>query len=304
MNKLKAYLKSGAILIFTLAIVLTTSASGLCQIKIGGMTISFPEKAKVRKPDKPVVKEGNSYPGTVGTDQVPKNAVSKVEQDHPGLVYELEKIEKMRVAIDKYSSEWPYWPENTYKNFTLFAVSKRERENYLKGVEGALQTGPHRAKLHAALDALAASAAKKLPIYKPSAQTFSVRSPANEKMILQKLKERLGNTASLTIHKSGFQSNWQIYKDSIGLPQYRFMRGYIYAKNTADDHPYCHLYYVSVNQDYAGGGTYGSSAARFEDDLVFGLSIKVLNEWSSRTAMIVLYFNIKWRSRCSRKIGI
>jgi hypothetical protein len=271
MNKLKAYLKSGAILIFTLGIVLTTSGSAFCQIRIGGMTISFPEKAKVRKPDKPVVKEGNSYPGTVGTDQGPKNAVSKAERDDPpGLIYELEKIEKMRVAIDKYASDWPYWPENTYKNFILFAVSKREREKYLSGLEAALQADQPRSKLHAALDALAASVAKKFPIYKPRDQTFSVLSPANENLILQKLTERLGNAAAPTIYKSGFQSNWQIYKDSIGLPQYRFMRGYIYAKRAADDHPYCHLYYVSVSQQYAGGGTYGSSYATFEDDLVVG----------------------------------
>jgi hypothetical protein len=270
MYKLKAYLGSGAILIFALLIIRITAEFAFCQIRIGGVTITLPERAKVRKPDKPVVKGGSSYPGTVGTDKGQKNAVSKAEQDHPGLVYELEKIEKMRVAIDKYSAEWPYWPENTYKNFTLFAVSKREREKYLSGLEAALQADQPRSKLHAALDALAASVAKKFPIYKPRDQTFSVRSPANEKLILQKLKERLGNTATLTIYKSGFQSNWQIYKDSIGLPQYRFMRGYIYAKRAADDHPYCHLYYVSVSQQYAGGGTYGSSYATFEDDLMVG----------------------------------
>ena len=249
-----------------------------CQGASAQITINIPGIPKFPKIKKEKQEPAKQLPGSNANgreSQTTENAGTKSAptaraQDHPGLVYELEKIEKMRVAIDKYSSEWPYWPENTYKNFTLFAVSKRERENYLKGVEAALQTGPHRAKLHAALDALAASAAKKLPIYKPAAQTFSVRSPANEKIILQKLKERLGNTASLTIHKSGFQSNWQIYKDSIGLPQYRFMRGYIYAKNTADDHPYCHLYYVSVSQQYAGGGTYGSSFATFEDDLVFG----------------------------------
>jgi hypothetical protein len=271
MYKLKAYMGSGAILIFALAIIQITAESAFCQIKIGGITITLPERAKVRKPDKPVVKESNSNPGTVGTDEGPKNAVSNaVQDDHPGLVYELEKIEKMRVAVEKYASDWPYWPENTYKNFILFAVSKSEREKYLNGLERDLQADKHRLKLHAALDVLATSAAKKLPIYKPATQTFSVRSPANEKLILQKLKERPGNTASLTIYKSGFQSNWQIYKDSIGLPQYRFMRGYIYAKKASDDHPYCHLYYVSVSQQYAGGGTYGSSYATFEDDLVVG----------------------------------
>lgn len=271
MYEFKTCVRNSAIVVLALGMIFVVSEGAFAQIKIGGVTITLPERAKIRKPDKPIVKGGNSSPGTVGTDEGPKNAVSNAAQDdHPGLVYELEKIEKMRVAIDKYSSDWPYWPENTYKNFVLYAVSKRERDNYLKGVEAALQTGPHRAKLHAALDGLAASAAKKLPIYKPAAQTFSVRNPANEKIILQKLKERLGSTVALTIYKSGFQSNWQIYKDSIGLPQYRFMRGYIYAKRAGDDHPYCHLYYVSVSQQYAGGGTYGSSYATFEDDLVFG----------------------------------
>lgn len=251
-----------------------------CQGATAQITINIPGIPKFPKIKKEKQDPAKQLTTTTGVDQesrVTESGVNKniagtsvSQDDPPGLVYELEKIEKMRVAVDKYGTDWPYWPENTYKNFILFAISKLECEKFLKGLEASLQNDHARLKLHAALDALAASAAKKLPIYKPAPQTFSVRSPANEKLILQKLKERLGNAATLTIYKSGFQSNWQIYKDSIGLPQYRFMRGYIYAKNAGDDHPYCHLYYVSVSQQYAGGGTYGSSYATFEDDLVVG----------------------------------
>lgn len=194
-------------------------------------------------------------------------------QDNPAwLDYHLENIGKMRAQVETYTSGKTSLHETAAKPYLLFAVSKRERENWFKELSrsGISVQAAHRMKLNAALEALTASAANKLPMYKPAPQNFAVRNPAGEKLILQKLKERLGSNVMLTIYKSGFQSNWQIYKDSIGLPQYRFMRGYIYAKNPVDDHPYCHLYYISANQDYAGGGTYASSVARFEDDLVVG----------------------------------
>jgi hypothetical protein len=249
------------------------AASAQITINIPGIP-KFPKTKKVKAESVDVVPDPKDAPSadqtTRGVGNTTTGPVKARHEDPPGLIYELEKIEKMRIAVDKYASDWPYWPEITYKNFVLFAVSKLAREGYLKQLETVLQSEQSRAKLNQALDALAASAAKKLPIYKPADQTFSVRSPANESLILQKLKNRLGSSVTLTTYKSGFQGSWQIYQDNTGLPQYRFMRGYIYAKNPADDHPYCHLYYVSVSQQYAGGGTYASSYATFEDDFVFG----------------------------------
>lgn len=254
--------------------VLTILAAIFCavigQTVLAQITINIPAIPTFPKIRKEKPETAKQLPTTTESSRK-KNVADAAQDDHPGLVYELKKIEEMRVAVDKYAADWPYWPESKGRlNYILFAVSKSERENYLKGLERDLQAEQHRLRLNAALDVLAASAAKKLPAYKPRPQTFAVRNPAGEKLILQKLKERLGPAGTLTIYKSGFQSNWQIYKDSIGLPQYRFMRGYVYAKRAGDDHPYCHLYYVSISQNYAGGGTYGSSYATFEDDLVFG----------------------------------
>jgi hypothetical protein len=53
MYKLKAYMGSGAILIFAFAIIQITAESAFCQIRIGGTTITLPEKTKVLKHDRP-----------------------------------------------------------------------------------------------------------------------------------------------------------------------------------------------------------------------------------------------------------
>lgn len=269
-------MKSHYFTIWTLLMVTAFTCQGAtAQITIN--TPGIPKFPKIKKEKQEPAKQlpGSNANGresqTAETDGN-KNVVSaRAEEDHPGLLYELKKIDETRVAIDKYGPDWPYWPEGALSNeYIASAISKSYRETYLKRLERELQAEKYRLRLHAALDVLNTSVAKKLPTRKPGPEYLGVRSPAGEKMILQKLKERLGNTVTLTFYKSGFQSNWLIYKDSIGLPQYRFMRGYIYAKNPADDHPYCHLYYVSISQQYAGGGTYGSSYATFEDDLVVG----------------------------------
>jgi hypothetical protein len=85
------------------------------------------------------------------------------------------------------------------------------------------------------------------------------------------MKGTLRNLSTLKIHKIGlFHGNWQISKDDYGLPNARYKQGYIWVRDTTDDHPYCHLYQVNIIQDYAGGGTYAASYARFLDDTLFG----------------------------------
>jgi len=149
----------------------------------------------------------------------------------------------------------------------LVAVSRQAREAWLRNNERLdIRQSPNN-KIDPALDALAASAAKKIPLYKPDPKNFAFRNPAEEQLMLGTLK----SSATRKILKIGLsQSNWEIYKDSIGLPSYRFKRGYIWARDTADDYAYCKLYYISIVQDYAGGGRYAASSAKYEETNLFG----------------------------------
>jgi hypothetical protein len=85
------------------------------------------------------------------------------------------------------------------------------------------------------------------------------------------MKAALENSATLKIHKIGlYHGTWQIDKNNLGIPNARYKQGYIWVRDTADDHPYCHLYQVNIIQNYAGGGTYAASSARFIGDTLFG----------------------------------
>lgn len=176
----------------------------------------------------------------------------------------LEEIEKKQKEVDEYNpADKLYMVSATTYDYLLFAVSPSAREKWLKGAN-AVEFKPN---LDPALDALAAAAAKKLPIYVPNAKSFAFRNPLEEKM----MKTQAGNLAALKIHKIGLaQSNWLISKNDIGIPTARYKQGYIWARNTADDHPFCHLYQINIIQDYAGGGTYGASYAQHIDSTLMG----------------------------------
>jgi hypothetical protein len=144
------------------------------------------------------------------------------------------------------------------------ATSKKARAEYYQRD----QVNPsEQSFIGPALDSLADAISRKLSGYKPGPGKFAFRNPAEEKLMMGQLKA----SATRKILKIGLsQANWEIYKDSYGLPSYRFKRGYIWARDTADDHSYCKLYYISIVQDYAGGGRYGASRANYEETNLTG----------------------------------
>jgi hypothetical protein len=58
-------------------------------------------------------------------------------------------------------------------------------------------------------------------------------------------------------------ATWNIEKRSNGLPNARYKHGMIYARYPSLDDGYCRIIHVNIVQDYAGGGTYADSKARF-----------------------------------------
>lgn len=119
----------------------------------------------------------------------------------------------------------------------------------------------------AKLDEIGKLASEKLSSYLPGPNSFPVRNPAEERLMKAALSEMPG----ITIHKIGLQSaTWIIDKDPIGIPKNRFKYGGVYGKNPNADDPFCEVWYVNIIQDYAGGGTWGSSYARWVKSETFG----------------------------------
>jgi len=109
---------------------------------------------------------------------------------------------------------------------------------------------------------LAASAAKKLPVYIPYDKLFAYGTAEEKEMI--KVKANIAGLSYVTFHKIGFEHEvWQIIKDDNGTPKYWYKKGYIWFRNKQADHPYCRVYQMNVSQNYEGGGMYGQSFAGY-----------------------------------------
>ncbi|MGH9903849.1 MAG: hypothetical protein ACRD68_18725, partial [Pyrinomonadaceae bacterium] len=246
------------------------------EIRIGGVSISIPKRAKTPKAEKPAARveppretpaAGSEETKTTSAARTASAAASRAPaaQSDVWLEVVVDDINKKKAEVEGYDPAednrafavgTPYW--------LGFAVSPRAREGYFKQVKA---TEARRAALNTAFDALAAAAAKKLPLYKPEATIFALRNAAAEQMIVRSLK----NAATLKVRKIGVkEANWLIEKNEFGIPLNRYRHGYIWGRDTGDDHPYCHLYTVYIQQDYAGGGTYGRTFANFSDDQVVG----------------------------------
>ncbi len=172
----------------------------------------------------------------------------------------LEDIKKMQNEVNDYNaSERNYLVRTSTADYLLFAVSKRERAKWLE------DSPEFKPTLDPLLDALTASAAEKLPRYKPAAEWFKFRDAAAEKQLMGIFK----TPATIKVHRIGVEdSGWDIQKDNYGiLPLYRSKNANVYYRDLSDDHPFCRVASVRVKQDYAGGGRYSPaiyrSSARF-----------------------------------------
>lgn len=163
----------------------------------------------------------------------------------------LENIAKMQKQVDEQGD----MSSSTNDNYLMYAVSPRARAKWLEG--DTLEFKPN---LDPVLDALAASAAKKMPAYKPLAAAFQFRDPIAEKLLMGYFK----NAATVKVHRIGLDTAaWQIQKDNYNLlPSYRYKTAYAYVRDSSDDHPYCRVVRATIKQDYAGGGRYSSETYR------------------------------------------
>ena len=79
------------------------------------------------------------------------------------------------------------------------------------------------------------------------------------------MRARMTDISGMVVHKIGlYQNQWRISKDQYDLlPNSRYKQGAIYGRDPNSDHPYCRIWYVNIVQNYAGGGTYAASYAKY-----------------------------------------
>lgn len=260
-------MKRDLILVF---ILFTIFAFGV-QAALAQITITIPKIPKIKKPKqeqpKPEQKTGDDNNNNQDQSSEQKtNSPGGDEMDFRLQLF-LEKIETAQKQVNEYTPETKIYPVGSEGyEWLVNAVSMRERNKFYEKWK-TLLTPAGRNKFETALNKLAAAAGEKLPLYLPNPKEYNFRNAAEEKM----LKAELENLANLKIYKIGLkQSAWLIDKNSLGIPTARYKHGMLWVRDSADDHQFCKIYYVNIIQDYAGGGTYGASYAKFTGNELAG----------------------------------
>lgn len=250
-------IKRAATAVCISVMVLICAFPGSAQI-----TITIPKIPKIKKPKTvPTITTTPTDNGETGRTSDTAADSTKASADDEmdfRLKFFLDEITKAQRSVDEYTPEEKiYLVGGGEYDWLLRAVSPKAREEWS---QKWLNKPNERNKFNSALDALAASAAKKLPLYQANPKSYNFHNPAEEKM----MKGTLENLASLKIFKIGLnQANWLIDKNDLGIPTARYKNGMLWVRDSADDHLYCRFYYVNIIQDYAGGGRYGASYAKF-----------------------------------------
>lgn len=134
------------------------------------------------------------------------------------------------------------------------ALSPRRRKKWFDDMKNPVMAECMAVKL----DELAAIARTTLPTYRPTG--FTVRNSAEEKVLLTGVND----IAKAKVLGTGLaDADWRIEKLRNGIPSARYKYGMIYARYSTSDDGFCRIVHVNIVQDYAGGGTYAASRARF-----------------------------------------
>lgn len=135
------------------------------------------------------------------------------------------------------------------------ALSKSKRQSFL----GVWKDQNFVRCMNIALDELAVIARKTLPSYTGPVYTF--HNAAEEKIMTV---QGVTDIAQAKVIRTGIkEASWLIDKDQYNFPTARYKHGVIYARYPDVDDGFCRVIFVNLVQDYAGGGTYAATTARF-----------------------------------------
>jgi hypothetical protein len=241
-------MKNAIVMTLFLAVVIV---SGIRSAD-GQITINLPNIKKIVKPDPNSNKIVETNTNTSNTNNVTTGNGST----NWWVDYQIGKINEYKQSLTSWIPANQVFPRpNSSDDYIALALSKSERSKWLqdKKVEPD-------AKLDAALDEVKNLLHKRLPEYTINPRSFTNRNAAEEKLMLTQMSDIPG----IKVFKIGFnQANWLIDKNELGIPKARYKHGLIYGRNPSSEDPFCRVWYVNVVQEYAGGGTYGATEARY-----------------------------------------
>lgn len=265
-------MKKKSILMFAF---LSVFALGI-QVISAQITITIPGLKKIKKPkiEQPLPDpriDGNRSNQTLpsGDVQTKENETAFLSGNCAGNIWvesHLEDIAKRQQEIDGFTPERGWLVNSSNYDHLLFAVSPRAREKWLTDANAL----DFKNCLAASFDKLAASAAKKLPLYLPNIKAYAQHNTAEERL----MRSKINDLADHKIFHIGIkEASWLIDKNEFGLPKSRYKHGMVWVRYAPNDHVYCRIYYINIIQDYAGGGTYGASYGAFIGDELFGCPV-------------------------------
>lgn len=215
------------------------------------ITINFPNIKKITKPDIQTETNREVRENTTTTTNTNGNGSTNWWID-----YQIGEIAKYKKELDDWNPANQVFPTpSSSDDYISLALSKKERTSWLQSKKVAPD-----ARLDAALDGLKDALTRRLPEYTINPRSFTNRNAAEEKLMLAELSDVPG----IKVFKIGFnQASWLIDKNNLGIPKARYKHGLVYGRNPASEDPFCRVWYVNVVQEYAGGGTYAPTEARY-----------------------------------------
>jgi hypothetical protein len=228
-----------------LCVAMTAGVSGVAA----QITINLPNIKKITKPN-----INNDV--TTNVKDNTTNTTSGNGSTNWWIDYQIGEINKYKKELTDWNPANQYFPNpSSSDNYIALALSRKERSKWLADKK----VSPD-ARLDAALDSLKEVLTRRLPEYTINPRSFTNRNAAEEKLMLG----ALWGVPGIKVYKSGFnQASWLIDKNELGIPKARYKHGLVYGRDPASEDPFCRVWYVNVVQDYAGGGTYGATEARY-----------------------------------------
>jgi len=229
-----------------LSAAMAFGVSGVCA----QITINLPNIKKIKKPI--ITTDANTnVRDNVTTTNTDGNGSTNWWVD-----YQIGEITKYKKELTDWNPANQYFPNpSSSDDYIRLALSKKARLEWLQDKKVAPD-----ARLDAALDGLKDVLTRRLPENTINPRSFTNRNAAEEKLMLG----ALWGVPGIKVFKTGFnQASWLIDKNELGIPKARYKHGLVYGSDPASEDPFCRVWYVNVVQEYAGGGTYGATEARY-----------------------------------------
>jgi hypothetical protein len=259
-------MKTKSKLIAALAMVIM----GTAQYGSAQIIINLPKIPKIKKTQPQTTTQTTTTVTTTSQPTTQKTEEPYEDTDGRILLFRDEVI-KTRGEVEEYSPTTKTVIVGGGRfEWLMRAISPKERAEFFNKW-GTLMSPKYKTFFTTELDAISKAASEKIPLNTLAKNVYVHRNPAEERMI----KAELSDIPGMTIHRIGLnQTAWIIGKNDYGLPINRYKHGVVWGRDPSSDHPYCRFWYVNIIQDYAGGGTYGASYAKYVDTEIAGCPAK------------------------------